>query len=116
MAKTRKSPIDGRSDEIVLAHVEGAPAPLDVPERDLNGGDLHRIAYARALSKWDGEGDRPADEFGAGDLRDLADELEKTGSFTYDVPKSAAPAEDADQDSTETPSDGDSEPAAPAEG
>ena len=41
------SPIDRRSDAIVLFY-NGGPTPRDVPARDLHGGDLARIAYARA--------------------------------------------------------------------
>jgi len=41
------SPIDPRSDAIVLFYVEG-PTPRDVPARDLHGGDLARVLYVRA--------------------------------------------------------------------
>jgi len=41
------SPIDPRSDAIVLFY-NGGPTSRDVPQRDLHGGDLARILYARA--------------------------------------------------------------------
>lgn len=46
-----RAAIDASSDEIVLHHVGDRTPPLNVPARDLTGGDLARLAYANALTE-----------------------------------------------------------------
>ena len=70
------SPIDRRSDAIVLFY-NGGPTPRDVPARDLHGGDLARIAYARAHVDAVGQPKQPTPK----QLVELAGDLVALGSF-----------------------------------
>ena len=80
------SPIDRRSDAIVLFY-NGGPTPRDVPARDLHGGDLARIAYARAHVDAVGQPKQPTPK----QLADLAGELVALGSFvTAPIPEAPA--------------------------
>lgn len=75
------SPIDPRSDAIVLFY-NGGPTPRDVPARDLHGGDLARILYARA--HLDLEAGRPKPATPA-QLAGLATELSGFGSWAREA-------------------------------
>ena len=80
------SPIDRRSDAIVLFY-NGGPTPRDVPARDLHGGDLARIAYARAHVDAVGQPKQPTPK----QLAELAAELVGLGSFlTEPIPEAPA--------------------------
>ena len=82
------APIDPRSDALVLFY-SGGPTPRDVPARDLHGGDLSRIAYARAhLDLVEGLPSAPTPR----QLVELAAELLASGSFVTE-PTPQAPAE-----------------------
>jgi hypothetical protein len=76
--------IDPRSGEIAIYYVEGEPVPGEVPARDLNGGDLDRIAYQRAWRAADGERPGP---ISPEDLAVIADELVASGAFSRDLPR-----------------------------
>ena len=71
------SPIDRRSDATVLFY-NGGPTPRDVPARDLHGGDLARIAYARAHVDAVGQPKQPTPK----QLEALATELSSTGTWS----------------------------------
>ena len=80
------SPIDRRSDAIVLFY-NGGPTPRDVPARDLHGGDLARIAYARAHVDAVGQPRQPTPK----QLVELAGDLVALGSFaTAPIPEAPA--------------------------
>lgn len=91
------SGIDPRSGDTVLFYVEGR-VPSEVPARDLNGGDLDRIAYVRRFRATDGE--RPG-ELGEGELDALADELVAGGAFSRDLPRGNPGAPDDQSTATE---------------
>lgn len=81
------SPIDRRSDAIVLFY-NGGPTPRDVPARDLHGGDLARVLYARAHVDLEKGRPKPAT---AEQLATFAAELVASGSFlTEPIPEAPA--------------------------
>jgi hypothetical protein len=113
-APARKtSGIDPRWGEIAVFFT-GGPVPGEVPARDLNGGDLDRIAYVRRFRAADGETPGPLAE---GELEALVDELVAGGSFSRERPPEPTdepegpdkPSADDDNDETTT------EPEPPAE-
>ena len=89
---TPKSAIDAQSDEPVLEYV-GPGTIRDVPAADLHGGELARVAYARALpdahAEWEQsevaeDGTRAAfvqPKVTGSHLRALADELVASGLY-----------------------------------
>ena len=82
------SPIDPRSDALVLFY-NGGPTPRDVPARDLHGGDLARILYARAhvgLEKGQPAPATPAQ------LEALATELSGFGSWAREAAPISPPS------------------------
>lgn len=75
------SPIDPRSDALVLFY-NGGPTPRDVPARDLHGGDLARILYARAHIGLERGQPKPATP---AQLEALATDLSSTGSWAREA-------------------------------
>lgn len=100
MAQSKTARIDPTSGDVVLAYA-GGRVPPNVPARDLNGVDIARIAYRRALNDIHrsrsnriepGETRKPIERPGEPDYEALvaiADELLASGAFTNPTP--AAP-------------------------
>ena len=108
------SGIDPRDGTTVLYYVEGQIAPAEVPARDLNGGDLDRIAYVRRFRAGDGEVPSPLAE---GELDALADELVAGGGFSRERQANDTPTEDPAETpaADEVDDDSNTEPEPPAE-
>ncbi len=75
----------------------GGPVPADVPIRDLDEGDLHRVHRVRALMASGGEWVPPATPE---DLEAIALELSASGAFTRESAPTPTepPAEPAQQE------------------
>lgn len=106
--------IDLTADEPVLEYIEGQTAPRGVPARDLNGGDLARLAMVELLTAADHQAEdfqRP--EATPADAANVADALVASGAFQF--PKAAATKAAKAKAKAEKDAEKDAEPAPPAQ-
>lgn len=79
-----------------LVYTGGGIPPADVPMRDLDEADLHRVHRVRSLLASGGE---PVDAATAADLEAVAASLEATGAWSREQDTTTeAPAEPAEQE------------------
>lgn len=80
--------IDPTSDLTVLRRVDGVRPPTGVPDRDLHGGDISRVAYLWLLGRsQEAEAEAPArPAVGQTDLVEAAAWLVASGGFTRAEP------------------------------
>jgi hypothetical protein len=106
------SDLDPRSDVLLLRYTGDRGTPWHVPQRDLHGNDLGRIAYQRALANSGAE--RPGPPTPAA-LQAIHDELLATGAFEpwTDQDQDKAP-DDEQQQQAGKPDDATDQPDADA--